>query len=303
MKVLDVMERAGGVVDARTLVAFTSRRRVRTALARGMIVREARGKYALPAAAEARRAGLRLSGVITGKSAAAVHGWPLKRQPELPNITVPRNRKVTPERREGVELRWRDIPDEEERHGVLLPGPAVIDCARNLPFDEALAVADSALRARDVTEAELLGLAQQVRTSGRLSALRVAREASAKAANPFESVLRAIALDVPGLSVEPQVPIEENGWLGRPDLVDEALRVVVEAESFEFHGKRAALKRDCERYTAMVLAGWRVIRFSWEHVMFDPDYVRACLVALVELPPPVRPQRRAPLPRPGRVAA
>ena len=32
---------------------------------------------------------------------------------------------------------------------------------------------------------------------------RVARPPVGEAANPFESVLRAIALDVPGLSVEP----------------------------------------------------------------------------------------------------
>jgi very-short-patch-repair endonuclease len=297
------MRRSGGIVDARVLVAFTSRRKVRTALKDEVIVRDARGKYALPGADDARRAAARLSGVVTGKSAAAVHGWPMKTPPELPTVTVPHNRKVARERREGIDLKWRDIPREQERHGVLLPGPTVIDCARRLPFDEALSIADSALRAGDVTRSELLRLAGAVATTGRERALRVAREASAEAANPFESVLRAIALDVPGLDLRPQVPIAEGSWRVRPDLVDVGRRLVVEADSFEFHAKRAELKRDCERYNALVLRGWRVVRFAWEHVMFEPSYVQDCLARLTESPPPAGPLGRAALARSHRKAA
>ena len=123
----------------------------------------------------------------------------------------------------------------------------------------------------------MLTLAERVATTGRHQCLRVAREASRRAANPFESVLRAIALDVPGLNLRPQVVIEEDGFRGRPDLVDIGNRVVVEAESFEFHGRRIGLRRDCERYNALALRGWLVLRFSWEHVMHEPAYVADCL--------------------------
>jgi very-short-patch-repair endonuclease len=68
--------------------------------------------------------------------------------------------------------------------------------------------------------------------------------------------------------------------------VDEGRRLVVEAESFEFHGRRKALKRDCERYTALVLNGWTVIRFAWEHVMHEPEYVATCLRQLATLERP-----------------
>lgn len=302
--VVEMLERAGGVLDARRLVAFTSRRKVRTAVRRGEIVRDARGRYALPGAEEARRAAHRLNGVLTGKSAAQHYGWAMKTRPTRPEVTVPRNRKVSAERRAGVDLRWRDIPAEDELHGVLRPGPAVIDCARREPFDEALSIADSAIRAGDVTQDELVRLADEVPSTGRAQAQRVARCASGKAANPFESALRAIGEDVADLHLEPQVDLVDDGrWLGRPDLVDERLRLVVEAESFQFHGRRRELERDCARYNAIVLAGWRVLRFSWEQVMFSPGYVRACLEAAVALPPPVRPRGRAALPRPGRRAA
>jgi very-short-patch-repair endonuclease len=93
----------------------------------------------------------------------------------------------------------------------------------------------------------------------------------------WAAVLRAIALDVPGLNLRPQVVIEEEGFRGRPDLVDVGNRVVLEAESFEFHGRRIGLRRDCERYNALGLRGWLVLRFSWEHVMHEPAYVAECL--------------------------
>ena len=118
---------------------------------RGEIVRDGHGHYALPTAEEARRHAARLSAVITGLSAAASYGWELKVQPELPVLTVPRTRKVAPDRRAGVELHWRDLPSADVWDGVLLPGPAVMDVAKTRPFDEALAVADSALRHGAVT--------------------------------------------------------------------------------------------------------------------------------------------------------
>ena len=69
----------------------------------------------------------------------------------------------------------------------------------------------------------------------------------------------------------------------RPDLVDEDLRIVLEADSFEWHGKRASLRRDCRRYNLLVVDGWLVLRFAWEDVMHDQEFVRAVLVAITNL--------------------
>jgi len=41
------------------------------------------------------------------------------------------------------------------------------------------------------------------------------------------------------------------------------------------------LKADCARYNALGVRGWLVLRFSWEHVMFEPEYVREVLEAAV----------------------
>ena len=299
MQVVEVVRRMGGVADARRLIGFTSRRKVRTALRKGEIVRDVRGRYALPTAHDALRAANRLNGIVSHTSAASYYGWEMKHPPERPTVTVPRNRKVSLDRRAGVDVKWRDIPAEHiTAAGVTDMAWTVIECARTLPFDEALAIADSALRHGHVTRAQLIRLAKLVRSNGRAQCLRVAREADGRAANPFESVLRAIALDVAGLEFEPQLVITENGFVGRPDLVDPARRIVLEADSFEFHGKRKAMKRDCERYNALVLCGWLVLRFAWEHVMFQPEYVAGCLRLAAQ-----RPQRRATLAETARIPA
>jgi very-short-patch-repair endonuclease len=278
------LDRLGGTGDLRTLVRSTTRHRLRAAVRRGEVIRVGHGRFALPTADVGLKAAARLAGVASHASAAAVHGWELGRQPQKPAVIVPRNRKVPRDRRHGVDLRYRRLAPEEVHGSVTSPHRTVIDCARDLPFPEALAIADSALRHGHVDADRLVELAVALPSNGRTQALRVVENASALAANPFESMLRAIALDVPGLDVQPQVWIVERGFRGRPDLVDRERRLVIEAESFEFHGRRRALKRDCERYTALVIRGWTVIRFAWEHVMFEPDYVRDCLVALVEGP-------------------
>ena len=284
MHPVEVLTRLGGCGEVGTVLGATTRSQLRSALGRGEVVRVGRGRYALPTAHVALRAAGRLAGVASHASAAALHGWELAGQPERPWVVVPRNRNVAAHRRRGVELRWRDLDPQEVQGQVTAPLRTVLDCARDLPFADALTVADSALRHGDVDQDSLVTLAAAVASTGRAQALRVVEAATPLAANPFESVLRAIALDVPGLDLQPQVLIEDGGFRCRPDLVDRERRLVVEADSFEWHGGRSALTRDCERYNALVLRGWVVLRFAWEHVMLDPGYVRGCLVSATERP-------------------
>ena len=83
--------------------------------------------------------------------------------------------------------------------------------------------------------------------------------------------------------MRPLVPLYDPGFLGRPDLVDLRLKIVLEADSFEWHGGREALASDAQRYNTLVAHGWVVLRFCWEDVMFHPEQVEATLRAVVEL--------------------
>jgi very-short-patch-repair endonuclease len=193
-----------------------------------------------------------------------------------PWVTVPRNVGVSGQ--DDCFVFWADLAGEDGL--ITSPVRTVTDCARRLEFGPALAVADSALRHGDVSPACLAEAAAAVRGKGAAKARRVAQHASARAANPFESMLRAIAIEE-GLEVQPQVGISlGQGEAIHPDLIDSGRRVVLEADSWEFHTGRDAHERDCRRYTLLVVHGWTVLRFTWRQVMHDPDFVRRCLRSL-----------------------
>jgi hypothetical protein len=96
---------------------------------------------------------------------------------------------------------------------VTSPVQTVIDCGRLLPFDDALSVADSALRSRMVERSTLLDAAERSPRTGRSATLRVVHAAHERADKPFESVIRAISLEFPALAVVPQVTVP---GVGRP---------------------------------------------------------------------------------------
>jgi very-short-patch-repair endonuclease len=155
----------------------------------------------------------------------------------------------------------------------------LLQSLRALPDDEALAIADSALR-HGVPSNVLPRVSLTVQGPGSAKARRIAGAARGEAANPSESwCLRHVASTVPGLHVEPQKTLP--GMSAQPDLVDLDLGVVLEADSFEWHGGRAALRSDARRYNLMVINGWLVLRFAWEDVMFDQAYVRSVLLGVV----------------------
>jgi very-short-patch-repair endonuclease len=284
MHVVEHLARMGGVAGRARLVEASSRRAVDRALRRGEIVRDARGRYALPSALDAFRVAGAMSAVVSLRSAATYWGWEQKRVPERADVAVPRNRKVSQEDQSRAGVHWVDLNDSDVHNGIVTTRMRTLgDCLTSLPVDEALAIADSALRQDDITREEILRLTEHLRGPGSARARRVARQASARSANPFESVLRAITLSVPGVAFEPQLPIRLPSGTVHPDLTDRELGIVAEADSFSWHGDRRSLWRDCRRYNRLVLAGWLVLRFAWEDVMGDPEYVRSCLMAARDL--------------------
>ncbi len=289
MSVVEWLHQLGGVATRATLVRLAGRADLERAVAAGDVVRLARGRYGLREIDAALAAAGRLNGVLCLTNAALYHGWEVKQVPRTPHVLVPKWRSVP------------SVPQAQVHRGNLredqIDGMAtscettLVHCLRSLPFDEALAIADSALR-HGVAHGVLDRIADGARGPGCPQIRAVAQQASGLAANPFESVLRAIALSVPGLAVRPQVQLRPGV---RPDLTDDRLRIVLEADSFEWHGGRTALARDARRYNLLVIDGWLVLRFAWEDVMNDPRYVREVLVAatkFAEVLTKVGPRRR-----------
>jgi hypothetical protein len=272
--VVSVLAELGGVASGTELRAATSPGRVRRAVTAGRVVRASRNRYRLPVVDEGLAAAAALHGQASHLSAALVHGWEVAFPPEQPRVTVPRGRKVDRRRAAGIRVHTSRTPPSAG--SVTDPARTVLDCARELPFAQALAVADSALRHRAVAAADLRKAAAVLRGAGAARVRRVVAAADGRAANPFESVLRALAIEE-GLAVVPQVPVRVGDRDLHPDLLDPQRGLVLEADSWTWHAGKEAHDRDCARYNAFVLQNLRVLRFTWQQVMLSPAYVRHVL--------------------------
>lgn len=213
--------------------------------------------------------------VLSHLSAALAHGWKVKTVPDRPWLVLTEGRRVPADvRAEAARVARARLSARERQAGMTAPLRTVLDCARDLPYDEALAVADSALRSGLVRREALRSAGAAARGPGAGRIRRVALAADGRAANPFESVLRAIAADVPGVHLVPQYTIAEPGLFAQVDLADASRKLVIEADGFEHHGTQAGFVRDVRRYSELTMYGWRVLRFTWVDVMLHPEWVR-----------------------------
>ena len=263
--------RRQGVATWRELRSEAHRYEIETAVREGVLVRVARGRYALPRSPDPLREAIGCGGVVSHVSAAQLWFLETLRDPDRAHVTVPRRSRAAPGK--GRALHWNDVDASDVRGRVTSPVRTVIDCARTMPFADALAIADSALRRELVSPDELRAASAASRARGVRAARRVVAAADGRAANPFESGLRAAVLEAGITTFVPQLVVRTRGPVVRVDLGDPDLRMVLEADSFAFHGARSALDRDCRRYDELVRARWLVLRFSWEQVMFERDWV------------------------------
>jgi len=111
--------------------------------------------------------------------------------------------------------------------------------------------------------------------------LRVVHHADAGADNSFESVLRSLCIEA-GFEMETHVQIGDLGWC---DIADRSRMLVVEGESFRYHGSERAFLKDVRRYTGFGRLGWLVIRFTVDDVLERPDYVLEVLRDVLAIRP------------------
>jgi len=278
---VEALTMLGGVASRSRLDGMCTRPTIEAALGSGEIVRVTRSLYRLPDVDRALRLAAELRGRLAVLSAAQAHGWEVAQPPDKPWVLVERSRHASSSR---VHLVWGEAEDHDDGL-VTSRRRTAVDCARRLPFRDALCVLDSALR-HGLDHETLVADAHAVRGKGAAAARRVAALATAEAANPFESMLRALAVEA-GLEVRAQVEIEVpdvdspgGTRTVRPDVVDRERRLVLEADSWQFHAGKEEFQTDCWRYTALVVEGWTVLRFTWWQVMHHPEWVVACLRAV-----------------------
>ncbi|MGF9756611.1 DUF559 domain-containing protein [Microvirga sp. 0TCS3.31] len=283
MDVIAVIERSGGLATRADLIRATSRTDVDRAIARGSIRRVGQGRYVLPGVDLAGATAHRLNGHLSLTSAAMHHGWEVKTVPPLPHVVFPRKRNVPQLGRREVVVHRADLGPDDVAGIATSRELTLLQCLRSLPDDEALAIADSALRHGEIST--LRRVLTSVRGAGSAKVRRIGVQADARAANPFESVMRAICLQVPGLSVTPQLVLSSEHLWACPDLVDRERRIVIECDSWQWHGDRKGFLKDVRRYTLLAADGWTVLRFTWDDVMLRPEWVRSVLCRAVGVDP------------------
>lgn len=262
MDATEALTQLGGVARAAQIYGLSSRGHLRGALRRGDILRLGHDRYALRHVHESVTAAQTARGYLSHVSAALHHGWPVRFPPAEPQVA----RVVSPAERAG----WSTNVVRTLR-----------DCLSDLAIGDALAVADSAVRCRSISYDDLQRAARTWPSHARC----VARWADGRAENPFESSLRAVAIEA-GLNVAAQWEVRASGMRLHPDVADPFLGLALEADSYAHHGAtREDHESDCRRYNVMVLAGWRVLRFTWAEVMLDPTSVRRTLEAARDTAP------------------
>jgi len=230
------------------------------------------GVYALPGTDPELLAAVTLGGVLSCSAAARQHGLPRLVTDGDVHVTVPRDWAHA--RLTAVVVHRRDLPDDA--HDGLSTGllRTAMDCARELGPRDAVVVLDGVLRL-GISPEELRAGAGAATGPGSAAVRRAVMSADGRAESPLESCLRLLVARLG--NVEPQVVIAA---VGRVDLLLDGW-LVLEADGFEFHSARRQYREDRRRANALAEQGYVLLRFSYEDVMFRPDYVVATVSAVL----------------------
>ena len=270
----------------------TTHQDIRRQVAGGELIRVRRGYYRRPAelsAADKHRVTIRavlaslVDGVVVSHSSAAIlHGLPVPVS-SLSAVTVSRPGRGRGRLAGGVHLRRAPLDGSEvldlDGGRVTTLERTVVDLARTLPFDWAVAAADAARR----REVALAQLDAQLERSRRWPGNAVARAAvefsDPRAESAGESRSRAIfalgGLPTPAL----QHPVTEDGVLiGSSDFAWEEAGVLGEFDGMVKYGDLArpgerpsdVLVREKAREDRLRAQGWLVVRWTWRELQ-SPD--------------------------------
>jgi very-short-patch-repair endonuclease len=223
--------------------------------------------------------------ILSHMSAAALHGV-LSSTGSAVDVTVER---CSGRARSGIRVHRSTCHSEADRAVVggipcTSVGRTLLDLAAVVPLPVLEKACDQAevLRLLDWSALDEL----LIRAGGRWGVrnLRAALRLKAEDEIPrselerrFLTVCRRAGLPSPAVNEWLTVAGEEM----QVDFVWRDARLVVETDGFRTHRTRQAFQRDRRRDRLLGLAGWRVVRFTWEDVTGDPEDVTRVLRELL----------------------
>ncbi len=247
----------GGAARAdRLLEIGVSASALRAGRRAGLVV--SRGTFALPEAHPVLATAVRLGGVASHGSAAALHGWGTWREDPTIHVTVPSGSRL---HEPGVRIHRAGLlrTDVDTFRPLTSPLRTVVDCARTMRLVDAVIVLDAAVHSGRVKLGSLRAAADAARGFGSAALRQAVAFVDELAASPMESVLRVL-VSVLNCEVRSQVHIP---GVGDVDLVLDGW-LALEADGFAFHSDRRAYRKDRERANELVGQRYVLLRFTWE---------------------------------------
>lgn len=214
--------------------------------------------------------------VARGRTAAALRGWGLLVEPgRLIEVAVPHGLWRADPPGVVVQQRRNLVTESVQAVPGSFPVPVIsavhtiVECCTTRPLIEAVAMIDSALRARDVSLPELHRAAAAL--PGVSDAARVRRALAlcdAECGSVLESVqrVRMLLAAVTGFRTQAVLRTPAEGGQIRVDFCFDEARLVVEVDGQRWHPDPHV---DRARDNALVALGWRVLRYTWAEVVHD----------------------------------
>lgn len=270
-----VRNRGGAARWSDLAAAGVTWRGISRAVRAGQLVAVDDGTYALPATNRDVIAAVQANGYLSHTSAARLWMLDVLNPPAKPHVAVPHNRGRS---RMPADVHLHYV-DRNRLETVNIPWPVttlertLVDCARTLPFHEALVVIDSALRSGKIDEEAVRTLAHSLRGPGSAAARRALRAGDKRSASMGETLTRAAALDA-GLPA-PELQFEVGFDDGSRAFFDLAwryyrgreVRVAAEFDGYLGHGKADFIK-DRRRHNKLVVADWERLIYTMPDVLY-----------------------------------
>jgi hypothetical protein len=215
------------------------------------------------------------------RTAAIVHGLDMIKRPPAGLVTVTRSRRHPGSRsgRADFHVHYAELPPHHltTSAGIAVTSVArtVVDLARTCSFAEGVVVADSALRMRKTTLAEMHSV---VADCGRWPGVKKAREvvafSDARAESALESIGRVVFREY-GLP-PPRLQVEVGGDLGaigRSDYLWPEYATIAEADGALKYTSPDRAIRQLDRDARLRDAGFEVVHFTWQEITMAPEQV------------------------------
>ncbi|WP_413318429.1 DUF559 domain-containing protein [Agrococcus sp. 1P02AA] len=268
----------GGVCTTSRALELLTPRELRALRRRGALWVPLRGWTALDGVRNDVTRALDLGGVVSCVSAFRAHGlWTPHGDRDL-HIRVHREthsaKLAKAEDADGVHVHrlLGRLPEQRPWDGVDSVLTSLAVATSCVSAADAVAAADVALRLGKLQLEDLSELRQQLPESRS----RVLATANGLAGSGTESLFAAV-LRRAGIRFQQQPQLLPGEFFDF--LIGTSL--VVEIDSLAWHGSREQMANDRRRDAELTLLGYRVIRFTYEQVLLDPERVLSTVLTLV----------------------